>query len=155
MFILLLVLGIIGIIASVIWYNRSRSEDGKIGAISLGIAFVMTVFALAVIMCFNAYKLFTSYVIDEKITMYQEENVKIEEQIDIAVKEYMNHETDTYKDLKAESSITLATLYPELKSNEIVQKQIEVYLSNNQIIKDLKEEKIEVQKLKWLLYFGK
>lgn len=155
MFILLLVLGIMGIIASVIWYNRSRSEDGEIVAAIFVTVFTLSVLATAIAICFNAYTLFTSNVIDEKIAMYQEENAKIQEQINTAVKEYMSHESDMYKDLKAESSITLATLYPELKSNEIVQKQIEVYLCNNEIVKGLKNEKIEVQKLKWLLYFGK
>ena len=38
---------------------------------------------------------------------------------------------------------------------ELVQKQIEVYTTNNQKIKEFKEQKIDIVKDKWWLYFGK
>ena len=68
----------------------------------------------------------------------------------------MKHEQDTYADLKTEeSSITLITLFPELKSDALVQQQLEIYVDNNAKIKSLKEEKIDIAKKKWVLYFGK
>lgn len=94
-------------------------------------------------------------VIDEKIAMYQKENTKIEKQMDILVSQYMKFETDTYGELKNESSITLVSLYPDLKSDELVKKQIEVYESNNKEIRKMKEDKIDLKVLKWWLYFGK
>lgn len=76
--------------------------------------------------------------------------------IDKIVKEYLEHEHDTFEDLKTEeSAITLVTLFPELKSDTLVQQQLEIYVKNNAQIKYLKEEKIEIAKDKWLLYFGK
>ena len=93
--------------------------------------------------------------IDEKIVMYQEENTKIEEQIDTLVQNYMQYESDTYGKFKGNDAITLVSLYPDLKSDELVQKQIEVYTTNNQKIKELKEQKIDIVKDKWWLYFGK
>ena len=93
--------------------------------------------------------------IDARIDMYQEENAKIEEQISAAVKQYQDYETDIFEDLKPESSITLVSLYPELKSDSLVQKQLEVYLANNEKIKSLKEEKINGRVIKWWGYFGK
>ena len=62
---------------------------------------------------------------------------------------------DTYGELKNESSITLVSLYPDLKSDELVKKQIEVYESNNKEIREMKEKKINLKVLKWWLYFGK
>ncbi len=98
----------------------------------------------------------TASTIDDKITMYQEENARIEQDIDRIVEEYMKHENDTFTDLKTEeSSITLVALFPELKSNTLVQQQLEIYIANNEKIKILREEKIDIAKLKWLLYFGK
>lgn len=61
-------------------------------------------------------------VIDEKIAMYKKENTKIENQMDVLVSQYMKFETDTYGELKNESSITLVSLYPDLKSDELVKK---------------------------------
>ena len=54
-----------------------------------------------------------------------------------------------------ESSITLVTFFPELKSDTIVQQQLEIYVANNAKIKSLKEKKINLIKIRWILYFGK
>ena len=43
---------------------------------------------------------------------------------------------------------------PELKSNELTNKQMDVYINNNAKIKELKERKIDTKTIKWLLYFG-
>ena len=93
--------------------------------------------------------------VDQKIEMYIEENKKIEEQINIAVEKYMTFESDTYKSLKGNSGITLVSLYPELKSDELIKIQIETYTSNNEIIKKLKLQKINIKTAKWWVYFGK
>ncbi len=93
-------------------------------------------------------------VIDTKIAMYQEENKAIETQMDVLVDKYMDYESKTLGDLKGESSITLVSLYPELKSDELVKQQIKVYTDNNDKIKQLKESKINTSTWKWWLYFG-
>ena len=92
--------------------------------------------------------------IDEKIVMYQEENNKIEKQIDTLVSNYMNYESDTYEKIKSESSITLVSMYPELKSDKLVEEQISVYEENNKKIREFKEDKINLKVKKWWLYFG-
>jgi hypothetical protein len=43
---------------------------------------------------------------------------------------------------------------PKLKSNELVVKEIDVYVKNNNKIKSLKEDKINYNADKWWLYFG-
>lgn len=92
--------------------------------------------------------------LDAKIAMYTEENIKIEESMNVLVEQYMNYESDTYGTLKNESSITLVSLYPELKADTLVEKQIEVYLDNNKQIRKLKEKQINLSVKKWWLYFG-
>lgn len=75
-------------------------------------------------------------IIDEKIVIYEQENEKIET-------------------ANKESLITLVQLYPDLKSNNLVQKQMDIYVNNNKKIKNLKTEKLNISKSKWWLYFGK
>lgn len=89
-----------------------------------------------------------------KIEMYTEENKRIEENINNLVEQYMNYESGIYGELKNESSITLVSLYPELKADSLVTNQIEVYTSNNEQIKELKEKQINISNYKWWLYFG-
>ena len=67
----------------------------------------------------------------------------------------MEHEKKTLSEFKSESSITLVNLYPDLKSNELVQQQLNIYVENNNKIKELKNNKLEYQLSKWWLYFGK
>ena len=152
---LLVFLGI-AIIASIVLFvvgNHSFNEEGFYvgGTLSVMIA-IGTIVAIGII----APKVATEEIYNEKIAMYQEENQRIEEQIDTVVKQYMKHEKETFEDVKTEdSAITLVTLFPELKSDELVSQQINIYVANNEKIKQLKEEKINIAKEKWLLYFGK
>lgn len=76
-------------------------------------------------------------VIDEKIAVYEQENEKIETAIDVLVKEYMTQEEKIMiKTANKESLITLVQLYPDLKSNDLVKKQMDIYVNNNKKIKD-------------------
>ncbi|MBO4979446.1 MAG: hypothetical protein J6D16_03470, partial [Clostridia bacterium] len=93
-------------------------------------------------------------VIDPQIEMYEQENAVIEEQISAVVKQYQEYETGIFANAKTESSVTLVALYPDLKADALVKKQIEVYLENNEKIKELKEKKINGDVIRWWLYFG-
>ena len=94
-------------------------------------------------------------VIDEKIAMYQEENSRIEESIEAIVSEYMEYESETFESVASTASpIAYVSLFPELKSDELVKNQIDVYYANAEAIKTLKVEKIEISELRWILYFG-
>lgn len=103
----------------------------------------------------NIYVIVNGRVVDQKIEMYSEENKVIETQIETVVTDYMKYESETLKDLKGNSAITLVSLYPELKADELVKTQIKTYQENNSKIKKLKEEKIDISVAKWWLYFGK
>ena len=115
----------------------------------------LIMFGSLVLVVISIFYVVDGGVIDNKIAMYQEENTKIETQMDILVERYMDYESETFGELKGESSITLVSLYPELKADELVKQQVEVYTSNNKKIKELKEQKIDIVKDRWWLYFGK
>lgn len=97
----------------------------------------------------------TGYTIDQKIEMYEAQNAAIESSIEVTVKSYMDYEERTLTGLKDKDAINLVSLIPELKTDTLVQQQINVYITNNDAIIQLKEDKINLSKDKWLLYFGK
>lgn len=121
-------------------------------SVILGLALI----CLLIVICILIPKVATESVIDKKIEMYQEENSKIEEEITAIVQERLKSENDDFIDQnKEKNAIVLVTLFPEFKSNEIVQKQLANYFTNNTNIMILKEEKIDLAKIRWILYFGK
>lgn len=150
MIIVLTVLCILAVIVTNISYYNDHEAINSIsllGAVAIGIIDVVCIFAMITFMI-------NGITASDKIKMYQAENKQIENQIGELVKGYMDYESETYKSFKNENSVTMINLYPELKSNELVQKQMNVYLTNNAKIKELKEIEIDTKIGKWLLYFG-
>ena len=93
-------------------------------------------------------------VIDSRIAMYEEENARIEQQVADVVEQYQKYETDIFMEVAPESAVTMVSLYPELKSDSLVQAQIEVYTENNKTIRDLRDQQIKGDVYRWWLYFG-
>ncbi len=143
-----LLLFILFLVISIVVYWITNDDDAIFlpGVICL-VAFVVVIVA--------GVKVVNGRVIDTKIAMYQEENKNIETHMDVLVERYMDYESETLGELKGESSVTLVSLYPELKTDELVKQQVSVYTSNNSLIKELKEKKINLSTWKWWLYFGK
>lgn len=120
-----------------------------------GIGFSAVIFVvIGIALIFGAEALATSKKIDAKIEMYTEENTKIELVITETVEKYLEHEYKIYDSLQGEDIQTLLVVYPEINSNELVKHQIEVFIENNNQIKELKNEKINLATWKFLIYFG-
>lgn len=115
---------------------------------------ILAAIAIAVVGIHSLFKLGELRVIDDKIAMYEEENSRIEEQIAAVVEQYQKYETEIFTEVAPESSMTLVALYPELKSDTLVQSQIDIYVKNNEKIKSLREQKINEKVYRWRLYFG-
>ena len=120
----------------------------------LPVLFAIVAIVLFIAICFSAATLGTASRIDQKIEMYEKENSVIESRIDSAVENYIKYEASTYTEIKDKDAITLVSLFPELKADELVQQQLYVYVANNQKIKELRETKIDLSMDKFLLYFG-
>jgi len=157
---LLFILFLGGLIFSSVRYLKAVEKHPRGGMpvefyknmlITFGI--LTAVFGMWIFLLINAVG--TSATIDQKIKMYEEENSRIEKSVDVIVKGYMEFEASTYTGLKDKDAISLVSLFPELKSDSLVQQQIEIYVANNQKIKGLKENKIDLSAAKWKLYFGK
>jgi len=94
--------------------------------------------------------------IPKQIEMYEEENARIEEQLNFVVSQYMEYESGVVNKIAdKESPVTLISLYPDLKSDKLVQSQIDVYIANNDKIKELKTALTKESEYKFWLYFGK
>ena len=129
----------------------SMAEDvGNVMQIIFGLASVVAAFIAIVLLVISK----CNSTIDDRIAMYQEENAKIEQQIDILVKDYQEYESGVFADANSESAITLVSLYPELKADQLVSSQIDIYVANNEQIKRLKLEQINADVVRWWLYFG-
>ena len=154
---------IICLVLTVFFFMRVKKEgNSKNGDEDMWMCYLTAAVIFCIVSIFFLIWVFTlinrvatGYTIDDKIAMYQEENAAIEESINVTVTGYMDFEASTYGELKDTDAINLVSLFPELQSDTLVQKQIEVYVTNNDIIKELKEEKINLSKLKWKLYFGR
>ena len=121
-----------------------------VGAILLSISVTVCIIFVSSIVKYNR-------VYTKQLSIYVEENAKIEKVIDDTIASYKEYEGNTYKDFKLDDSTDITVkvnTYPELKSNELVIKQLEIYQKNTETIKQLKADIAEVSLFKWLLYFG-
>ena len=153
MILVILAVGLALLVGGSVVYFKCRSDVeavgfamGVVGGIIAAVALIAT---LALGITVSGLP-----VIDDRIAMYQEENAKIEAQIAEVVQQYQQYETDIFTEVAPESAMTLVALYPELKSDSLVESQIELYINNNNQIRALREEKITGSVSKWWLYFG-
>jgi len=151
MIILLLIIFII-MAAIGIWLNTDTDFEYSGGA--MGVVGLLGAVASFIAMVSLIIGVSNLTVINEKIAMYEQENQKIETQIAETVQQYQEYESGIFTEVAPESSVTLVALYPELKADTLVQKQIEVYIANNEKIKELKESNITGDVKRWWLYFG-
>lgn len=152
MVILLFVIGIAAILVGV-WLCSGHDTENLGVALSVIGAFIAIIALIAGLIIIEPC--ITSTTVDERVAMYQEENAKIEQQIADVVAQYQEHEKDIFTEVSPESAMTLVALYPELKSDSLVASQIDIYVKNNEKIKELKVQQINRHLYRWWLYFGK
>ena len=156
---MILVLLAVGLLIAYIGLELHKECDydsiGDIASAPIFVVGVLTAIGSFIVTIVLLLGVIDDATIDEKIAMYYEENAKIEAQVDDIVERYMEYESETFEISPDDSSLVIASLYPELKSNTLVESQIEVYVENNEKIKELKEGQIGASARRWWLYFGK
>ena len=153
MILVILVIGILMIALGTVLYDKLDCGKDEIGTIFQIVGTVATIISTIVSIVLLICVL-RRVNIDKKIALYEEENTKIEQQIADTVKQYQEYETGIFTEVSPEDSITLVALYPELKSDTLVQSQINVYVENNKTIKELKSSAVNAPVYRWWLYFG-
>lgn len=152
---MLILILIITVIASIIYYRHAKKGNNSTSDLDvLSVVLILINFTVTMILGLFLNNLYRYQGVDQKIQMYETQNQQLERKIDVTVKNYMDHEKDTYKEFKAGDGIALITTYPELRSNELVKEQMNTYQSNNRKIAKLKEKEIDCNVTKWWIYFG-
>lgn len=147
---MLIVLFVVGIILFVIGVCADDIDIGPIIGVP-GILISLVSLTVGIIL---AISVSCNTVIDSELAMYTEENAAIEERIASVVDQYQEYETKIFTEVTTENALDIVMTYPELKSNDLVAQQIELYISNNEKIKELKTEKLYDSVKRWWLYFG-
>lgn len=140
----LVLLILVAIFAALIFYTIKVECTESIGCLIFLIGFVGLILLVFVLVFAYDYCKATT-ITDQKIKLYTEQNKNIEDKVALVVDKYIEHEKDTYTSLKPESKITLASTYPELQSNQLVQQQIQLYNENNKKLTNCKLQKIKSQ----------
>lgn len=153
---LLFIIALAFMIVFIILGNSTQKHNDKIGFFVGALLAGFIAFVLLISVVYQSYQVFCrANTIQTQIEMYEEENSKIEEKINTVVQDYLEHEKETYKDIKPENVIAALSMFPELNSSELVKKEIEIYQSNEAKLIELKEEQITgIPMARYLLYFG-
>lgn len=154
MILVILIFGILMAVGGTILYYKLDDDKDAIGT-SLQIIGAIIIIISTIVSIILFISVIDRVGIEKNIAMYEEENTKIEQQIADVVTQYQEYEAGIFTEVAPESAMTLVALYPELKSDTIVQSQIEVYADNNKQIKELKSKAINASVIRWWLYFGK
>lgn len=140
----LLILVAICIVLTSYAIKTDCTESDAIDSLIFLSGLVGFILLIAVLVCTYDY-CEISTISNQKIQLYTEQNKDIENKVAIVVDKYLEHEKDTYTELKPKTKITLASTYPELQSNKIVQQQIKLYNENNKKITNCKLQKVKVK----------
>lgn len=94
----------------------------------------------------------TAYIIDDKISIYEQDNNTIETSVDSIINNYCIEHSITLEPV--DSLIVRISSIPELKSDALIQLVVEKYLDNTKEIDNLRSQQFDIKGKKWDLYFG-
>lgn len=95
--------------------------------------------------------------VDARQLVLEEQNQIVLSQIEPLVQQALEYESNTYKDFKLDAAkvIAFAQLYPNLKANDFLNKQIDIILANQEEIKQLKLDKASLNAYHFWLWTPK
>jgi hypothetical protein len=149
---ILLVIGIALIIWGCILNNSYDDGDGIIIVGS-----VIGVFSFVALLIAGGVYNYDSSTIDTRLIVLEEQNTTVLMQVEPLVQQALNYESNTYKDLKLDVNklIIFTQMYPELKANDFLHKQIDIILANQEEIKQLKLDKASLNAYHFWLWTPK
>lgn len=121
---------------------------------SIGSCTLLVVDVIAILSCLGVYNSIKATA-DKRIAVLEQRNDEVIAQIEPLVKQYLEYESSTLKDLKPNADRIIAiAAYPELKGNEFVQTQIKIILDNQEKITNLKLDKADLSAYKLWIFMG-
>ena len=147
---MLYILLIIGLILFIVGIIRFEDVLVCLG----GIIFAVFFFVTAVVVGIYNYDKTT---VNSRLVVLEEQNQVVLSQIEPLVQQALEHESNTYKELKLDAAkvIAFTQLYPDLKANSFLNRQIDIILANQQEIKKLKLDKASLNAYHFWLWTPK
>ena len=144
---ILLVIGIVFIICG-------SFQNGE-GTIVLG--FIVGFPSLIALLIAGGIYNYDSSTINSRLAVLEEQNTTVLTQIEPLVQQALEYESNTYKDLKLDAAkiIAFTQLYPDLKANSFLNKQIDIIIANQEEMKQLKLDKASLNAYHFWLWTPK
>ena len=142
-------------LAFLIWGWMAGGWDDADGRMGTGTIITVIAVIAAIIVGGNLYNYDIVY--PSKIAILEQNNAEIETKLEKTITAYQTYEKETYTEFKPEpgSDITVAiSMYPNLKSDTMVQSLLETYIKNNAEIKELRLKQVYRPAFAFWLYFG-
>ena len=148
---ILLLIGTILIIGGCTLYD-SYADDG---IFILGSVIGLPSF-LALLITAGVYN-YNASTINSRLAVLEEQNQIVLSQIEPLVQQALEYESYTYKDFKLDANklIAFTQLYPDLKANSFLNKQIDIILANQEEMKQLKLDKVSLNAFHFWLWTPK
>lgn len=141
---------LLGILLVVLIISLICSDE----ATSIWSCILLIIDVIVLIICLVDYN-FIKATADKRIAVLEQRNNEVITQIEPLVKQYLEYESNTFKELKPNADRIIAIAqYPNLKGNEFIQTQVKVILENQEKITDLKLEKAGLNSYKLWLFMG-
>lgn len=151
MYLTILVFGIICLIIGIVFGGRYDWGDGWY--IAPMVAGVVLTFIFTILCCVSLVDIITVEItIDERIELYESYNADIKLQVDAVAREYVDYEAEIYDNFATQDILLIV---PELDANTVIMEQIALYEANELKILELREQRLNLQKDKFLLYWGR
>ena len=130
---MLYILLVIGLILLIIGITKYEGVITGLGAV------IFIVFLCVTVLVVGLYN-YDKVTIDSRLVVLEEQNQIVLSQIEPLVQQALEYESNTYKDFKLDALkiIAFTQLYPDLKANDFLNKQIDIILANQEEIKQLK-----------------
>ena len=147
---MLYILLIIGLTLFIVGITKYEDELAVLGMI----IFIVFFFVTAIVAGMYNYDKST---INSRLVVLEEQNQVVLSQIEPLVQQAFEYESNTYKDFKLDAAkiIAFTQLYPDLKANSFLNKQIDIILANQEEIKQLKLKKASLNAYRFWLWTPK
>jgi hypothetical protein len=147
---MLYILLAVGLILIIFGITKYEDVLQVIGAVIFVIIFFITAIVIGV---YN----FDKSTINNRLSILEEQNQIVLSQIEPLVQQALDYESNTYKDFKLDANkiVAFSQMYPDLKANSFLNKQIDIILANQAEIKKLKLDKASLNAYHFWLWTPK
>lgn len=151
MILTILLVGIILLVIS-LWLGSKKEwieESAWIGLFVLGTLIILVSGIWSLAQFYEIKQI--EHTNEQRIKLYEDYNAEIKLQVDAVALQYLDHESEIYEQF---NSTEILLIVPELNSNTVIMEQIALYEENELKLLELREQKINLSFMKFILYWG-